>query len=69
MPNDPLYNNTPPPADEPAASRQGWDSADFTCGRCHTTVTGATQDEFVKAWIAHRRSCITPSKGSYRVRP
>lgn len=69
MPNDPLYSNTPEPDRAPDASRKGWDSADFTYGRCYTTITGATEAEFVKAVAAHRRNCITPPKGSYRVRP
>jgi hypothetical protein len=32
---------------------QGWDRADFRCGRCGHTFTATTEDDYVTRRVAH----------------
>ncbi|MFJ2307645.1 hypothetical protein [Streptomyces sp. NPDC087787] len=34
--------------------QQGWDRADFRCGRCGEHIVATTEDEYVVKVIAHR---------------
>ncbi|MEU1506463.1 hypothetical protein [Kitasatospora sp. NPDC005748] len=43
---------TPPPAEQ-----QGWDVAEFTCGRCFVAVTAATEREFIRLVAGHKANC------------
>lgn len=38
--------------------RQGWDLAEFRCGRCGTAITATTEREYVKLIRDHRASCL-----------
>ncbi|MGV9271494.1 hypothetical protein ACWDRR_43410 [Kitasatospora sp. NPDC003701] len=42
---------TPPPAG------QGWDTAEYTCARCWTTVTASTEDELIRLVFDHKATC------------
>jgi hypothetical protein len=44
--------DTPPPA-----SQQGWDRAEFTCGRCGVTVTATTEREYLRLVGGHKANC------------
>lgn len=33
---------------------QGWDQADFSCGRCPLTFTATSEDEYVYALSVHQ---------------
>lgn len=35
---------------------QGWDRADFRCGRCGEQITATTEDEYLVRVTAHRTS-------------
>lgn len=41
---------TPPPG-------QGWDIAEFTCGRCFARVIATTEDEFIQLVVGHKTNC------------
>ncbi|OKJ06810.1 hypothetical protein [Kitasatospora sp. CB01950] len=41
----------------PTAEQQGWDTAEYTCARCWTTVTATTEDELVRLVAEHRNTC------------
>jgi hypothetical protein len=40
-----------------ATDTQGWDLAEFTCGRCGTTVTATTEHEYVRLVYGHKANC------------
>jgi hypothetical protein len=40
-----------------ATARQGWDRAEFTCGRCGTTVTADTEREYINLISGHKAAC------------
>ncbi len=35
-------------------SSQGWDRADFSCGRCGEQISATTEDDYVVSVTAHR---------------
>lgn len=35
-------------------AQQGWDRADFHCGRCGETITATTEAEYITKTSAHR---------------
>ncbi|KDN83454.1 hypothetical protein [Kitasatospora cheerisanensis] len=55
---EPLIALTPP------AAEQAWDTAEYTCARCWTTVTASTEAEFVRLVVEHRDSCRGPQAGA-----
>jgi len=42
---------------------QGWDLAEFTCGRCGTTITAATEREYVNLVGGHKAACTPALEG------
>lgn len=40
---------------------QGWDLAEFTCGRCLTTITATTEREYVNLIGNHKANCPPPT--------
>jgi hypothetical protein len=40
---------------------QGWDLAEFTCGRCGTTVIATTEREYVNLVSGHKAACTPAS--------
>lgn len=42
--------------------QQGWDSAEFTCGRCYTTVTATTEREYIRLVWGHKANCPAPEE-------
>lgn len=40
---------------------QGWDQAEFTCGRCGTTVTATTEAEYIRLVWGHKAHCGNPA--------
>jgi hypothetical protein len=41
-------------SDDPRPSSQGWDRADFHCGRCGEHITATTEDDYVVRVTAHQ---------------
>jgi hypothetical protein len=39
---------------EHRVTAQGWDRADFSCGRCGERISATTEDEYVTRVLAHR---------------
>jgi Family of unknown function (DUF6237) len=48
------------------ATEDGWDRAEYTCGRCYTTVTATTGREFVRLVAEHRAACHRAAAGGVR---
>jgi hypothetical protein len=42
---------------QPEQPDPGWDLAEFTCGRCRTTVRATTQGGLNKVMADHRVAC------------
>ncbi|MFD5916198.1 hypothetical protein ACFVYP_06940 [Kitasatospora sp. NPDC058201] len=42
-------------------SQQGWDRAEFTCGRCFATVTAETEREYIRLVADHKANCPAAS--------
>jgi hypothetical protein len=42
-------------------NEQGWDRAEFTCGRCFTTITATAEDDFPRLVGGHKANCPSPS--------
>jgi hypothetical protein len=40
-------------------AQQGWDRAEFRCGRCGTTITATTEREYVNLVSGHKANCST----------
>lgn len=38
-------------------AQQGWDKADFHCGRCRHTFTATTEEEYVRLYAEHKATC------------
>jgi hypothetical protein len=39
------------------SAQQGWDLAEFRCGRCGTTITATTEHEYVNLVSGHKANC------------
>jgi hypothetical protein len=40
-----------------SSDRQGWDLAEFHCGRCGTVITATTEREYVSLVRGHKATC------------
>lgn len=45
-----------------AKAAQGWDQAEFTCGRCSATVTATTEREYITLVFGHKANCPAPEE-------